>query len=130
MNAGLSHARRDQDFGPGSGRHWRAHSKTMNGVLLSRKTPTHSDGDVHCVRLTVRVPVHTLSTPDVRDVPVVAHQLDAVTTEVLIDGAVAGFIRCDGHHFVAMRGPALIDAVPCGTSELWDRALGLLYEAL
>ena len=78
---------------------------------------------------TVRVPVHSMRGGDVVELPVVVHHLDAATSEVLIDGLVVGFIRYDGHHFIALVGPSLDAALECGAADLWDHALGRLYEA-
>ncbi|MFC4242510.1 hypothetical protein ACFOYW_03915 [Gryllotalpicola reticulitermitis] len=81
------------------------------------------------VALTVRIPIHTLAAADILEVPVLVHELDANTTEVLIDGSTVGYIHFDGHHFVALSGPTLEAGVPCGAGDLWDQALGRLYEA-
>lgn len=79
--------------------------------------------------VTVRIPVETLLPgSDIREVPVVVHYITPDTTEVLIDGKVIGYIRYDGHHFVALTGHRIQDAQQCGrTTDLWDHAVARLY---
>ena len=65
---------------------------------------------------------------DVREVAVIARELTPDMHQVLVDGHHAGFVRRDGHVFIALSGPTPAHAAECGRGLLWDEAAARLLD--
>jgi len=65
----------------------------------------------------------------VREVQLVAREVDLDTCAVYVDGRKQGWIHRDGHYYVAFAGEIPERARDCGHALLWDEAAALLLAA-
>lgn len=66
---------------------------------------------------------------EVREVQLVAREVDLDTCAVYVDGRKQGWIHRDGHYYVAFAGEIPERARDCGHALLWDEAAALLLAA-
>jgi hypothetical protein len=109
-------------------------TKVHTVLMLERPAPRSASvlGTHGSVVATVRVagqgPADT-SGPTLREVQLVAREVDLDTCAVYVDGRKRGWIHRDGHYYVAFAGEIPERARDCGHALLWDEAAALLLTA-
>jgi hypothetical protein len=109
-------------------------TKVHTVLMLERPAPRSASvlGTHGSVVATVRVagqgPADT-SGPTLREVQLVAREVDLDTCSVYVDGRKRGWIHRDGHYYVAFAGEIPERARDCGHALLWDEAAAMLLTA-
>lgn len=99
--------------------------------MLERPTPRPAGvlGTHGSIVATVRVPSEgraDTSSGSMREVQLVAREVDLDTCSVSVGGHTCGWIHRDGHYYVAYTGTIPGHAHECGHALLWDEAVAML----
>jgi hypothetical protein len=101
---------------------------TMLMIERPRPRPAEVLGSHGSVIATLRVPEERGGMTSPHEVRVVAREVSIDTCAVYVDDARVGWIRRDGHYYLALAGdPAHMRE--CGHALLWDEAARMLLAA-